>query len=1543
MTWQQGTTNGMRSYLDGVLVEQKTTGNNPLFNLAAPFYVGASNVSSTTPGEFSKGQFDEVRIWRRARTQAEIQATMRTPLTGKETGLATYYTFDQGTGPAGLDQTSGGAHTVLTGGASWTDKSAPVESCSITNADGNFTLAGVRYSTGRTFSVEASLDGHVIQPARQTVTLNAQAPVQNSVAFVDASTYTVAGTVRHNTTSPKTGLAYGTCGIAGASISSPGAQSVTSDDQGDFRLGLVPGPRTISVLKSGLTFTPESYTFNLTADIAGQAFVAAPLRRLIVQTETAGGFAIGTHSLRIQSEDGCYDRTATTDANGNFIDDLPPLKYNVTVTATVLKPNTGLDQVDVDRYFTGLGAQAIDLTETSDTLSMAYRAPLRIALVGLPGPTGTGAQTCAAPAKLGVATLAQGLLYPLVYSVTEDFGALGSFPARDVRIQIVDEIADDEATPTDTTVATGIVAFQTAVGQPNVLSGRRVDGVDRSYQKSIQFTATSGARTATRTDWAVVTGTKARNGSFVSFTTEEVPLYVLRDPPGDASYSYLEKGTGYCFTLADWSTSNSLGMVSNFSNMIGAHNLFLTAPLGIGVAVELQTGIGVQGGTNVNLTWRRSGNTQVCMEAKERFSTSADPEFVGADADVFVGAAFNMLFAQTDNIKVNGQTCAIEPTTGYGIAPDPTKPVKNTYAYTTRHIRDVLIPQIQALKAAATPTDTTRYGTYIENWQRHLAYNEALKTAAAAVSGPEQRSFSGGADFAASFTNDTTYYHSWSTHMYNESGLGLQQALKIPVLEFNAGWQLKFTRETTFELPGFTGAPPMNGSKSLAERRTTGYVLSDRNSGDSYAVNVRSEKASEVKVFVPDQIDSAAGIGYGAVGGVLSAVGGGLKVVGVVGGLASYYAGRGALNGSIVGSIIGTSLNLAFGLTQGAYDLGALLDPEAVTSAAVQTKLRVPFGSPIFQPVAGSSSCPWQGDPVFAAAGGASGRMLRRDLPTLAIGRTNLINADPSKPAVFSLFLGNASESNETRRYILRSVNERNPNGAVMKVNGAPIHEGVVFTLAPGKQIEATLLGRARTDALPLRLAPGHPLPRVRRTAVAHLGEGRRRADVLGVVQVRLLADHALHQPAIRPRLRRAPRRRPRRQPRPRRLHARNDRLRRPGDNCRRRVPHRCRHGVPPGHVGGVDDAPSRPRARRSSPRARNPPTRRRTTRAGSPRRATSTARTSSAPTRARPAAAQAARSTTARRCRAASTARRRWCSARRSPPAKCSPSAPTSSITFDEAVAPVSVRADSSVARSPSANLRLVYADGAESGQRIRVRAVVSGASVVMTPVAGWAGLEGRLLRAELRVPTGAAPTVAPLTDVIGNALVAAQSWTFTVRRSVLAWSAPVIASNVTRGVAPRVTVNLANGRTSAAEFTLSGVPAWLTPSVRSGTIAPGAIQPIAFTGADTLSGGTYTANVVATIGATTLPLALTVTVDATPSWSVDAVALPAHDVGHGAALPPRSPVGGRKRPRRPPSSAASFAASPRSRRARAPGSRRPTATASRSRSTRTRYRARS
>ena len=43
------------------------------------------------------GEIDEIRIWNLAKTEAEIQASMNTSLTGNEAGLIGYWNFDDGT------------------------------------------------------------------------------------------------------------------------------------------------------------------------------------------------------------------------------------------------------------------------------------------------------------------------------------------------------------------------------------------------------------------------------------------------------------------------------------------------------------------------------------------------------------------------------------------------------------------------------------------------------------------------------------------------------------------------------------------------------------------------------------------------------------------------------------------------------------------------------------------------------------------------------------------------------------------------------------------------------------------------------------------------------------------------------------------------------------------------------------------------------------------------------------------------------------------------------------------------------------------------------------------------------------------------------------------------------------------------------------------------------------------------------------------------------------------------------------------------------
>ena len=60
------------------------------------------------------GQIDEVRIWNIARTQSEIQATIKTTLQGDEPGLVGYWNFDDGTAN---DLSLNGNHGILLGDA----------------------------------------------------------------------------------------------------------------------------------------------------------------------------------------------------------------------------------------------------------------------------------------------------------------------------------------------------------------------------------------------------------------------------------------------------------------------------------------------------------------------------------------------------------------------------------------------------------------------------------------------------------------------------------------------------------------------------------------------------------------------------------------------------------------------------------------------------------------------------------------------------------------------------------------------------------------------------------------------------------------------------------------------------------------------------------------------------------------------------------------------------------------------------------------------------------------------------------------------------------------------------------------------------------------------------------------------------------------------------------------------------------------------------------------------------------------------------------
>jgi hypothetical protein len=98
-TWYHlaGTYNGsvITVFLNGVSVNSEIASGS-LYIDESDLFIGRGDPEFSS-GEFFHGALDELRIWNVARSPEEIQAAMKSPLTGKEDGLVVYLNFDEGT------------------------------------------------------------------------------------------------------------------------------------------------------------------------------------------------------------------------------------------------------------------------------------------------------------------------------------------------------------------------------------------------------------------------------------------------------------------------------------------------------------------------------------------------------------------------------------------------------------------------------------------------------------------------------------------------------------------------------------------------------------------------------------------------------------------------------------------------------------------------------------------------------------------------------------------------------------------------------------------------------------------------------------------------------------------------------------------------------------------------------------------------------------------------------------------------------------------------------------------------------------------------------------------------------------------------------------------------------------------------------------------------------------------------------------------------------------------------------------------------------
>ncbi len=664
---------------------------------------------------------------------------------------------------------------------------------------------------------------HVFTPVTRQVTLNPSVTSVDQVDFVDRSTVPVSGYVRYKNTD---------CFAKNVEILVNGASfspKIFTDSTGKFVIEFDPGTTaTLTPVFEDHIFIPAFWEVtNVVNPIAGILFNDITTRRISGQVagglckksviQAPPGMGQGTICVvKVRSVDGCFERQIIIDnQEGDFVfDELPPLE---SITVAVVEHS----DPDVKSAFQVLGGSTVDLTQNDTIIDFIYFAPPEVTINSgldpIPG--------------CSLIVLDKGETVQLFISLIEQYVPVldnmnmvlddGVCPLDTASFRMINGFSD---TDLDTTMSNGILKYRFKVGEPNP---------SPPYLKTLQIIGTSLAgRSGSLVVQAVVTGIRSKENTFTTLLPE-MPSVILRDPPGDGSQAYLEKGSTICknYTTAfDYSVGGGGGIEYH----LGGDVTIVTAPVGVGTIQNAGPIFDI--GTEFLVSYQKVSETgfQTCLSVSERIATSDGDGVVGSGGDIYIGEAFNLIFGFADLVTFNDTFCLPGVKTVLNIEPDTFATV---FMYSQDYIENQVMRYLDSLAADpnGTQADITRYIESKDRWQAILDRNAGLKEKAKLV---RNISFDAGISYEYSETADTSSSSATTEATNSEESLATHIGY-----EFQASGVvglIQFASSTS------DGSTDENGTE---KGLTTGYSLADDDPGDAFTVDVAMDSVYNTPVF----------------------------------------------------------------------------------------------------------------------------------------------------------------------------------------------------------------------------------------------------------------------------------------------------------------------------------------------------------------------------------------------------------------------------------------------------------------------------------------------------------------------------------------------------------------------------------------------------------------------------------------------------------------------------------------------------------------------
>jgi Concanavalin A-like lectin/glucanases superfamily/Secretion system C-terminal sorting domain len=788
-TWN-GLTGTLTGYKNGVLVGSKTySGATGDWSDAANGWVlGAQKTGASNYAQFFGGLMDEFAVYDTTLSTTTILAHVQGTRDMQENGLRVYFPMDEG---SGINLGNIGSAFLNPG-----------------------TIHGAEWSN---FAAQQMTEPHVFTPNTRQVTLNPSVTSVDQVDFKDQSTVPVSGFVRYKDTD---------CFAKNVEILVNGASfnpKIMTDSTGRFVVDFDPGATAKLTPKfENHVFVPAFWDVtNVTSPIAGILFNDVTTRK--ISGQVAGGFCKksiikappgqgqGTVCVvKVSTPNLCLVRTVTIDnQEGAFeFDNLPPIENMMVAVVEHSEDH-------IKTAFEDQGGSTVDLSARDTMIDFIYFAPPQPEIVSGLDPV---SPTC------NTIVLDQYEQKEVAFKLKEQYEATlsdnGVCYIDSAAFRIINGFSDETI---DTAMSNGLLVYQFRVATPNP---------SPPFLKTLQIISTTlDGNEGELTVQAVVTGVRTKENTFTT-KLPETPTVVLRDPPGDGSYAFLEKDEKICQKLSfetEVTTGGGLATIIDFGPDVEVPTFF-GAP---DVDIESEIGPTIEATTTIKKITANS--MEVCTSLNERLATNSGELIVGGaqGADIFMGGGLNVEFGFADVVEFDVDNCLAENSIAVLVAPGD---YATTYLYSEFNIRNQIIRFLQNL--ADNEPDPIQQGIYlesIERWNKILDDNVDQKTAAQFL---RNISFDAGVSYEYSETSDTTT--SQSTSSADNTILNVDISNQIYAQGIGGGVIVKVISE------GISGeSEEGTSSKSIK----TGYVLEDNEPGDGFSVDVAMDSVYKTPVF----------------------------------------------------------------------------------------------------------------------------------------------------------------------------------------------------------------------------------------------------------------------------------------------------------------------------------------------------------------------------------------------------------------------------------------------------------------------------------------------------------------------------------------------------------------------------------------------------------------------------------------------------------------------------------------------------------------------